>query len=222
MRSLSGTRNRIVLVVAGVLALAAAAWLIAVSFALITPGTAVVGGLALPGGSMVDTVVQERRGWLLPSAAIAAVLAVLAGLALLLAQIPTAPAQSQLRFYDDGDAEAGTVLAALEPQVLERALVERVEGVPGVEEAELRIAGSAAALRVQGEVTVSEGAEVEWVVEQARGVLAADLETALGAAPRAIDLLVRLRSSASAGRGDHDRVAVGQSGRGGAPVSERT
>ena len=68
----------------------------------------------------------------------------------------------------------------------------------------------------------SEGAEVEWVVEQARGVLAADLETALGAAPRAIDLLVRLRSSASAGRGDHDRVAVGQSSRGGAPVSERT
>lgn len=220
MRSLSGTRNRIVLVVAGVLTLAAAAWLIAVSFALITPDTAVLGGLALPGGSTVDTVAQERRGWLLPAAAIAAVLALLAGLALLFAQVPTAPAQSLLRFHDDEDD--GTILATLEPQVLERALVERVEGVPGVEEAELRVAGSAAALRVQGEVTVSEGAEVEWVVEQARSVLAADLETALGAAPRAIDLLVRLQSSASAGRGDRDRVAVGQSSRGGTPVSERT
>ncbi|GAA1052456.1 hypothetical protein [Dietzia natronolimnaea] len=213
MRSLSGTRNRIALTVAGLLTLAVAAWLVAVSFALIPAGSPLA-GLTVPADSTVSTLVQEHRGWALPAAATAAsVLAVLAGLGLLLAQIPTAPAHTSLRLHDDD----GTVLATLEPQVLERALAERVEGVPGVEEASVRVSGSTTSLRILAEVTIAEEAQVEWAVEEARRVLAADPETALGTSPRSVDLLVRVRTPRTS---RSDRVAVRHHGAGGELVSE--
>ncbi|MET3861723.1 hypothetical protein ABIE38_002659 [Dietzia sp. 2505] len=213
MRSLSGTRNRIALTVAGLLILAVAAWLVAVSFALIPAGSPLA-GLMAPTDSTVSTLAQEHRGWALPAATVASVLAVLAGLGLLLAQIPSAPAHTTLRLHDAD----GTVLASLEPQVLERALAERVESVPGVEEAAVRVFGSTTSLRVLAEVTVSEEAQVEWAVEEARRVLATDPETALGTAPRSVDLLVRVNTPRSSSRSD--RVAVRQQGAGGELVSE--
>lgn len=213
MRTLSGSRNRLALALAGLLALLAAAWLAAVAFDLVAPGTALA-DLVAPSESTVAALVQDHRGWMLPAASVAAVLAVLAGLGLAVAQFPKAPAHTVLRFHDDD----GTVLAALEPQVLERALVERVEAVPGVVEVSLRVSGSSAALRVVAEVTVSDGAEVEWAVDQTRQVIAADVETVLGRAPRTIDLLVRLRSPRSTSRSD--RVAVGQPAGGGRTVAE--
>lgn len=212
MRSLSGTRNRIALTVAGLLTLAVAAWLVAVSFALIPAGSPLA-GLTVPADSTVSTLVQEHRGWALPAATAASVLAVLAGLGLLLAQIPTAPAHTSLRLHDDD----GTVLATLEPQVLERALAERVEGVPGVEEASVRVCGSTTSLRILAEVTIAEEAQVEWAVEEARRVLAADPETALGTSPRSVDLLVRVHTPRTS---RSDRVAVRHHGAGGELVSE--
>ncbi|AWH96371.1 MULTISPECIES: hypothetical protein [Dietzia] len=212
MRSLSGTRNRIALTVAGLLTLAVAAWLVAVSFALIPAGSPLA-GLTVPADSTVSTLVQEHRGWALPAATAASVLAVLAGLGLLLAQIPTAPAHTSLRLHDDD----GTVLATLEPQVLERALAERVEGVPGVEEASVRVSGSTTSLRILAEVTIAEEAQVEWAVEEARRVLAADPETALGTSPRSVDLLVRVHTPRTS---RSDRVAVRHHGAGGELVSE--
>ncbi|WP_216694767.1 hypothetical protein [Dietzia psychralcaliphila] len=213
MRSLSGTRNRIALTVAGLLTLAVAAWLVAVSFSLIPAGSPLA-GLMVPTDSTVSTLVQEHRGWALPAATAAAILAVLAGLGLLLAQIPTAPSHTSLRLHDDD----GTVLATLEPQVLERALAERVEGVPGVEEASVRVSGSTTSLRILAEVTVAEDAQVEWAVEEARRVLAADPQTALGTSPRSVDLLVRVHTPRSSSRSD--RVAVRQDSAGGELVSE--
>ncbi|MBC7297055.1 MAG: hypothetical protein H5T79_12070 [Dietzia sp.] len=212
MRSLSGTRNRIALTVAGLLTLAVAAWLVAVSFALIPAGSPLA-GLTVPADSTVSMLVQEHRGWALPAATAASVLAVLAGLGLLLAQIPTAPAHTSLRLHDDD----GTVLATLEPQVLERALAERVEGVPGVEEASVRVSGSTTSLRIRAEVTIAEEAQVEWAVEEARRVLAADPETALGTSPRSVDLLVRVHTPRTS---RSDRVAVRHHGAGGELVSE--
>lgn len=212
MRSLSGTRNRIALTVAGLLTLAVAAWLVAVSFALIPAGSPLA-GLTVPADSTVSTLVQEHRGWALPAATAASILAVLAGLGLLLAQIPTAPAHTSLRLHDDD----GTVLATLEPQVLERALAERVEGVPGVEEASVRVSGSTTSLRILAEVTIAEEAQVEWAVEEARRVLAADPETALGTSPRSVDLLVRVHTPRTS---RSDRVAVRHHGAGGELVSE--
>ncbi|MGN7155050.1 hypothetical protein ACTHRK_02905 [Dietzia cercidiphylli] len=212
MRSLSGTRNRVALTVAGLLTLAVAAWLVAVSFALIPAGSPLA-GLTVPADSTVSMLVQEHRGWALPAATAASVLAVLAGLGLLLAQIPTAPAHTSLRLHDDD----GTVLATLEPQVLERALAERVEGVPGVEEASVRVSGSTTSLRIRAEVTIAEEAQVEWAVEEARRVLAADPETALGTSPRSVDLLVRVHTPRTS---RSDRVAVRHHGAGGELVSE--
>lgn len=203
MRSLSGTRNRIALTVAALLTLAAAAWLIAVAFGLASAGSPLA-GLMPPADSTVSTLVQDHRGWLLPVATAASILAILAGLGLLAAQIPTAPAHTTLRLPGDD----GTVLATVEPQVLERALVERVESVPGVKEASVRVSGSTTSLRVFAEVTVAQDAQVEWAVEEARRVLAADLATALGTAPRSVDLLVRLHTPRSSSRSD--RVAVRQ------------
>ena len=212
MRSLSGTRNRVALTVAGLLTLAVAAWLVAVSFSLIPAGSSLA-GLTVPADSTVSMLVQEHRGWALPAATAASVLAVLAGLGLLLAQIPTAPAHTSLRLHDDD----GTVLATLEPQVLERALAERVEGVPGVEEASVRVSGSTTSLRIRAEVTIAEEAQVEWAVEEARRVLAADPETALGTSPRSVDLLVRVHTPRTS---RSDRVAVRHHGAGGELVSE--
>lgn len=212
MRSLSGTRNRIALTVAGLLTLAVAAWLVAVSFALIPAGSPLA-GLTVPADSTVSMLVQEHRGWALPAATAASVLAVLAGLGLLLAQIPTAPAHTSLRLHDDD----GTVLATLEPQVLERALAERVEGVPGVEEASVRVSGSTTSLRILAEVTIAEEAQVEWAVEEARRVLAADPETALGTSPRSVDLLVRVHTPRTS---RSDRVAVRHHGADGELVSD--
>ncbi|MCT1886660.1 hypothetical protein [Dietzia cinnamea] len=203
MRSLSGPRNRVALTVAALLMLAAAAWLIAASFGLASAGSPLA-GLMPPADSTVSTLVQDHRGWLLPVATAASILAVLAGLGLLGAQIPTAPAHTTLRLPGDD----GSVLATVEPQVLERALVERVEGVPGVKEASVRVSGSTASLRVFAEVTVAQDAQVEWAVEEARRVLAADPATALGTAPRSVDLLVRLHTPRSSSRSD--RVAVRQ------------
>ena len=213
MRTRSGTRNRLTLVLAALLTLAAAAWLAAVAFDLVAPGS-MLGDLVVPSGSTVAAVVQEYRGWLLPAAIAAVVLAIAAGLALAIAQFPTAPAHTVLRFHDD----AGTVLASLEPQVLERALAERVDSVPGVMESSFRVSGSTAALRVLGEVTVAGGAEVALVVDQTRRMLSDDVQTALGTAPQSVDLLVQLRTSRSAPR--TDRVAVGQPDKGGSSVSE--
>ncbi|MGF0224973.1 hypothetical protein ACQR3Q_04265 [Dietzia natronolimnaea] len=212
MRSLSGTRNRIALTVAGLLTLAVAAWLVAVSFSLVPAGSPLA-GLTVPADSTVSMLVQEHRGWALPAATAASILAVLAGLGLLLAQIPTAPAHTSLRLHDDD----GTVLATLEPQVLERALAERVEGVPGVEEASVRVSGSTTSLRIRAEVTIAEEAQVEWAVEEARRVLAADPETALGTSPRSVDLLVRVHTPRTS---RSDRVAVRHHGAGGELVSE--
>ncbi|KAA0918334.1 hypothetical protein [Dietzia sp. ANT_WB102] len=195
MRSLSGIRNRLVLLLVGVLALVAAAWLGAVAFGLFSTVGALDGVLA-PGEQTVDAIVQTHRGWLLPTASVVAVLATLAGLALLIGQIPSQPGNTVLRFHD----RDRTVLASVEPAVLERALADHVADVPGVLDSSVHVSGSTVDLCVQAEIAVSEGAEVEWTIGQARRLLAADVSTALGSAPRRVDLLVRLRSTAAPSR----------------------
>ena len=201
MRVLSGSRNRVTLASAGLLLLIAGAWLIGVSFALITPGGP-LGALAVTEGATVSSVFDGHSWWLLPAAIAVAILAALAGLILLIAQIPRAPVHTVLRLHDDD----GTVLAAVEPQVLERALAERAESVPGVDEASVRVSGSAAAPRVIAEVTVAESAEVAWAVGRARQRLTSDVATSLGTDPLSVDVLVTLRNDRSGGRAD--RVSV--------------
>jgi len=198
--------------VAAVLTAAIAVWLLAVSFDLVPGGSAVSGVMASPDQS-VAALVQEQRGWALPAAAAASVVAVLVGLALLLAQIPTAPAHTPLRLSDSD----GTALATLQPQVLERALVERVQGVSGVKGASVRVSGSTTSLQIWAEVEVADGAQVDWAVDQVRRMLAEDTTTALGSAPRSVNVLVRLHDRRSSTRSD--QVAVRQDSANGRLVS---
>lgn len=207
MRTLPGTRNRVVLALVGLLLLIAAAWLIAVSFHLSASGGR-VDRLLVSSDSTVAAVIEPHRAWALPAGVAAAVLVTVAGLALMVGQIPTTPARSTLRVQEPD----GTALAHLEPQVLERALAERAGDVQGIEDASVRISGSAAAIRVVAEVTVADDAEMGWAVEQTRRRLASDVETSLGAAPLSVDVQVRLRGTRPAGRAD--RVEVGSSRRG--------
>lgn len=201
MRSLSGTRNRVVLVLAGVIALLAAAWLLAVSFGVTLPGhTEPVVDLA--GDTTLAEFAATQRDWLLPTAAVVTVLAVLIGLLLLLGQIPSRPSSSTLRFHRDG-----TLLGTVEPRVLERALAERLDQVAGIEDADLDVSGSTEALCVQGTVTAAAESELEWSVGEARRRLAADVQASTGTAPRRIDLLVALRSGPSKSGAD-SRVDV--------------
>ncbi|MBB0992713.1 hypothetical protein G6009_15255 [Dietzia sp. SLG510A3-30A2] len=203
MRSLSGTRNRIALTVAALLILAAAVWLIAASFAL-APAGAPLSGLVPTAEQSVAAIAAQHRGWLLPAATVASVVAVLAGLGLLAAQIPTAPAHTPLRLPGDD----GSVLATLQPQVLERALAERAEAVPGIKEASVRVSGSTTSLRLLAQVAVAEDAQVEWAVARVRWVLADDPATALGTAALSVDVLLRLHNPRSSSRSG--RAAVGQ------------
>ncbi|MBB0993350.1 UNVERIFIED_ORG: hypothetical protein EDC92_1475 [Dietzia maris] len=203
MRSLSGTRNRIALTVAALLILAAAVWLIAASFAL-APAGAPLSGLVPTAEQSVAAIAAQHRGWLLPAATVASVVAVLAGLGLLAAQIPTAPAHTPLRLPGDD----GSVLATLQPQVLERALAERAEAVPGIKEASVRVSGSTTSLRLLAQVAVAEDAQVEWAVARVRWVLADDPATALGTAALSVDVLLRLHNPRSSSRSG--RSAVGQ------------
>lgn len=201
MRSRSGPRNRLILFLLGVLALLAAVWLAVAAFDLAPDGGTL--DALVPDPSESPASLLESAGWALPVGIAVAVIAVLAGLALLVLQIPTAPAHTVLRLHD---ADGG-VLATLEPQVLERALAERVEDVQGVESASVRVTGSASSAGVVAEVTVAGSGEIAWTVEQARTRLFEDLRLALGAEPRSVDVLVTLQTGRSTAR--TDRVAVG-------------
>lgn len=207
MRSQSGPRNRVVLLVLGVLALVGAAWLAAAAFDLVPAGSTLDG--VVPDGGSTASALLDGAGWALPVGVVISVIALLGGLALLVTQIPTAPARAALRLHDSD----GTVLATLDSQVLERALVERLEEVQGVEGASVRVTGSVTAAGVVAEVTVAESAEVAWTIEQTRTRLFEDLRTALGSTPGSVEVLVSLR--VGTGSGPADRVAVGSGRRDG-------
>ena len=198
MRSQSGPRNRIVLLVLGALALTAAAWLAAAAFDLAPTGGVV--DTVVPVGSSTPASLLGDADWALPVGIAVSVIAVLGGLALLVSQVPTAPARAVLRLHDAD----GAVLATLEPQVLERALVERIEDVQGVDSASVRVTGSATSIAV---VAVAASAQIAWTIEQVRHRLFEDLQLSLGSEPRAVDVLVSLSTGRSTARAD--RVAVG-------------
>ncbi|WP_314035583.1 hypothetical protein [Dietzia sp. CH92] len=218
MRVQPGPRNRVVLALTGLLVLAAGVWLVGAASGLLTPDGP-MGALAVPGDTTAASAFAEPAGWLPAAATAVAVLVALAGLALVISQIPRTPAHTVLRLHDEAD---GTPLAAVDPRVLERALAERAETVPGAEDVSVRVVGSAAALRVVAELTVAEDAEVSWTVDRARRRLSGDVATALGSAPLSVDVLVTMRNSRTGGRADSvalrggDAVAAVRGGQAGA------
>ena len=208
MRTVSGSRNRLILVLAALVALIAAAGLAAASFGAAErwPGAEAV----LPAGdSTPATLLTSHDPWVLPVAVVLTVLAVGIGIWLILAQIPSRPATAPLRFSDEDCVALGT----LEPVVLQRALSEHVEALSGVLSASVQVSGSTTSPWVQASVTISEDAEAGWVAQSVRELFAEDIRTVLGVEARQVDLLVHLRSSASP-----SKAVVGARDRGAAPA----
>lgn len=195
MRSVSGARNRLLLVIAGIIALLVGLWLAAGRLGLAErwPGADAV----LPHGDSTPVSLAEvHHAWMLPVGSVVAVLAVVIGIWLLVLQVPRRTPVAPLRIA----AEGGRPLGTLAPSVLERALAEHVEGVPGILDASVQVSGATSSPWVQASVVASQDAETAWVVATARRLLAEDVTTVLGAAPRHVDLLLGIRAPSSSSR----------------------
>ncbi|WP_114853957.1 hypothetical protein [Brachybacterium sp. YJGR34] len=205
MRTVSGRRNRTVLVLSGLLMMLAAAWVASAATPVLDLWPA--GDPVLPhGDSRPADIAAAHSSWLLPTAVAASLLVTVGGILLLIAQIPTAPPRESVRVTDRDDH----LLGSIAPGVLERALSDALGAIPGVTDASLRLGGGAAEPWIQSTVSVSEESETGWVAETVRRRLIDDVTTVLGTAPVRVDLLVRL-SSARAPRtarvGEHSTAA---------------
>lgn len=193
MRSVSAALNRVLLAFFGLLIVCASAW-------FLTSG--LDAGHHLPGISAylaaaqdhIGAILSPRAHWLVPCGVLASVLAFVAGLFLLLMQVPRRPANSPLRL----SGSDGSLLATLSPEVLSQALSERALAVPGVERCTVFVTGSPSKLWVQADTSVAPDCEIEWTVAELRKQLNSDVELSLGAPPKQLDVLVRLARSVSA------------------------
>lgn len=192
MRSVSGVLNRTVLAGCGFIIVAAASWLLASGFnvAQFWPNTAPF----LPNAQKrVDSVIAAQAYLFLPTAALVSALAIVAGLALLIMQLPRKTATSPLRLSDS----KGVLLAIVSPDVLAQALSERTQNIPGIERCTVWVTGSSSNLWVQASITVSQGCEIKWTVADLRRQLESDVTKSLGTSPRQIDVLIRLERSSN-------------------------
>lgn len=191
MRTVSAARNRSALVIVGLLALAAGAWIVIASTgaAADLPGWGSV--LAEPGSTPAE-LATAHRAWALPVGIALALIAAILGLVLVIAQVPASPRASVFRI----SAPEGTDLGGIEPGVLARALAERAEGLTGVQDVGVQVLGAASATLVRADATVSEDAELAWVTAALRTRLAEDCAVSLGRAPDRLDLLIHLRGRA--------------------------
>ena len=192
MRSVSGVLNRTALAGCGLLIAAAASWLLASGLDAGRRWPAIASLLA-PSQDRVDSIIAPQAHWLVPTAALASVLAVIAGLVLLAMQVPRKAAASPLRLV----GSEGVLLASLSPDVLAQVLSERAQDVPGVERCAVWVTGTPSSLWVQATTTVAQGCEVAWTVAALRSRLEDDVTTSLGAPPKQVDVLVRLERSSS-------------------------
>lgn len=224
MRSVSGPRNRAALAIAGLAGLAPAVWFVCVLLGLVrlvgtgtrTPGDPAAdpapprdGILLMPGDILLRDLVRGREQWLVAAVAAICVAVALMGLLLLLAQVPRRARTAPLRLTDRDSA----LLASVAPDVLERALAQRADDIPGVTRCSVWVAGSSRSVWLQATAQISQEAEIAWAVADLRRSLSDDVAVALGRAPRQVDVLVRPnRSTVSrplTGAGGNRRTPVG-------------
>lgn len=192
MRSVSGVLNRTVLATFGLLLVVVSFWLLASGFNAGQAWPEIAPFLASaqdPVASFIGPLVHTP--WFLPVVALVSVLIVVAGLFMLVAQVPRKAAASPLKF----SGSEGVLMATLAPEVLAQALTERAQEVPGVEKCAVWVTGSPKSLWVQAEATVSQGCEVEWAIAELKNRLNNDVAVSFGASPKQIDVLVRLERS---------------------------
>ncbi|MGQ4506390.1 hypothetical protein ACUH9O_03480 [Dermabacteraceae bacterium P13103] len=205
MRSISGTKNRFVLALAGVLSLAAAAWLGVAAFGY-TKQLPDFDRYLAHGETTPAMLLEMHAQWLPAAAGAVCLVAVLFGLYLVIGQAPKKPRTSTLRISDADGALLGTI----QPDVLGLALAEHVEEqVSGIVGASVEVSGTAKQPWLQAQLDVAEDAETGWSVDAARRMLADDVRQTLGVEPRQIDALVTLRSSRA--RGNNSEAVLGGS-----------
>lgn len=186
MRSVSGARNRIALALAGLVALLAAAWLAAAFSDLASTNPQARPYLA-PAATRAGELVHGAGSWLVPLTALVSILVALAGLSLLVAQVPRRARTTTLRLT----GQDGSLLATVDPDVIGRALAERAQEIPGVASCSVWVAGSSRSVWLQATARLAQEAEVAWAVADLRRRLAQDSATALGHEPQQVDLLIR-------------------------------
>lgn len=178
---------------AGLVALLAAAWILASSFHAAANWPQLRHVLASPDSHVAELLPTDHE-WVLPVAAVVSVLVALLGLYLALSQIPRKARTAALRLT----SEDGSLLATIDPGVIESALAERAKELTGVSSCSVWVAGSSRSVWIQATVSVAKDAQLAWVVESVRRRLADDAAIALGHAPSQVDVLVRPdRSSTS-------------------------
>lgn len=186
MRSVSGARNRLALALVGLVALLAAAWLVA-AFADLASTHPQTRPYLAPAATRVGELAPGASSWLVPLTAVVSILVALAGLSLLVAQVPRRARTAALRLT----GQDGSLLATVDPDVLGRALAERAQDIPGVTSCSVWVAGSSRSVWLQATARLAQEAEVAWAVADLRRRLAQDAATALGHEPQQVDVLIR-------------------------------
>ena len=192
MRSVSAALNRVLLAFFGLLIVCTSAWFLA-SGLDVGHHLPVISVYLAAAHDQIGAILSPRAHWLVPCGVLASALAFVAGLFLLLMQVPRRPANSPLRL----SGSDGALLATLSPDVLSQALSERVQDLPGVERCTVFVTGSSSKLWVQADTSVAPDCEVEWTVTELRKLLNEDVATSLGTPPKQLDVLVRLARSVS-------------------------
>ena len=192
MRSVSAALNRVLLAFFGLLIVCASAWFLA-SGLDVGHHLPVISVYLAAAHDQIGAILSPRAHWLVPCGVLASALAFVAGLFLLLMQVPRRPANSPLRL----SGSDGALLATLSPDVLSQALSERVQDLPGVERCTVFVTGSPSKLWVQADTSIAPDCEVEWTVPELRKLLNEDVATSLGMPPKQVDVLVRLVRSVS-------------------------
>lgn len=174
MRTVSGTRNRLLLALAGLLLLAAGAYVVLVS----TGASQNVPGLSgLPVGesaSVADVMGVGASAFVPVVVAVGVVVAVVC-LLWLLAQIPTKPGRET--FWLQGSKEAHAV--SMESTVLADAIRDECQAVPDVRRATVQVAGSARQPEVFLSMSLEPYASVPRTLERVYGRVLPDVSTAL-------------------------------------------
>ena len=174
MRTVSGSRNRTILLILGIVLLLAGVLLGALASGLAAqiPG---VSSWAPESSAALGSLLGPLNQHLLVLGIAATVLAALFGLWWLLAQIPRKDRTSPYRLQDDADHGIMTV----DPKVLAQAVEDQLQALPGVTRAHADLAGSAHHPELTAKLTLAARTSVDRVLGEVYGTVVTDLETAL-------------------------------------------
>lgn len=174
MRTVSGLRNRTLLLLLGLLLLVGGILLglVATAAAATVPW---MNQWAPSPSTSLGSLLEPANQYLLAIGIAVTVIAGLFALWWLAHQIPAKDRTSPYRLADDDDH--GTVTVA--PGVLAQAVEDQLEALPGVSRAHAELAGSARHPELVATITLAPHTSVEWLLGQVYGTVIADLETSL-------------------------------------------